>query len=112
MASDFTASGSRALNRRVWGVFLVSLLFRGLGFWFRVWGSFPYNAMSAMVASGMLSFGGEGKSWCSVGHDNRKALRTDILRLLGPKDHAIYGFWAILSLRVAVTATRRLPDSQ
>ena len=29
-----------------------------------------------------------------------KALRTQILRFLVPKDHTMQGFWAILSLRV------------
>ena len=31
---------------------------------------------------------------------NPKALRTHMFKASGPKDHAIQGFWAILSLRV------------
>ena len=32
-----------------------------------------------------------------------KALRTNIFKAFGPKDHTIKGFWAILSLRVRVS---------
>ena len=32
-----------------------------------------------------------------------KALRVHVLRLFEPKDHAIKGSWAILSLRVLVS---------